>query len=173
VEFSEKWVQSQTIQFDGLGSCYIRGRFDVGLKFDDGSFGIVDFKTANPRDSHIRLYSWQLHGYAPALEKAAPGKFCLSPVNVIGLLCVEPKHMAGFEETNFLIGKAQWIPIQRDDEAFEEFLREVVSLLAQPTPPPLNPHCDFCMYRSRSGPGERPAQPLLPFLERSRVRRAV
>jgi hypothetical protein len=40
-----------------------------------------------------------------------------------------------------------WLPIERNDNEFMQFLREVVDMLAQPEPPTFNPVCQFCSYR--------------------------
>src|SRR2546430_1740204 len=45
-EYSEKWVQSTPIVVPGHTSqCVLRGKFDNAIKFDDGSYGLDDFKT--------------------------------------------------------------------------------------------------------------------------------
>ena len=50
VSLGEKWVRSQTIQLlNHKHSCYISGRFDIVISFDDGSYGIIDFKTSDPK----------------------------------------------------------------------------------------------------------------------------
>lgn len=50
------------------------------LSFDDGSYGIVDFKTTDPRDGHVDFYSLQLHAYALAFEQPADPSKRRSPV---------------------------------------------------------------------------------------------
>ncbi|MFQ5874584.1 MAG: hypothetical protein ACE5JL_12395, partial [Dehalococcoidia bacterium] len=46
VEFGEKWVESRPISVPGhAATCYIRGKFDTVVKFEDGSYGVIDFKT--------------------------------------------------------------------------------------------------------------------------------
>jgi hypothetical protein len=152
VVYGEKWVESSPIQFSGVDhTCYIKGKFDTAIQFDDGSYGIIDFKTINPKDKHIPLYSRQLHAYAYALENAAPYKFKLHPIRVIGLVCVEPKQILKLNSNGFLANRLEvsWINIPRDDGAFKQFLREVVQLLSQPSPPLHNGECIWCEYRDR------------------------
>jgi len=71
----------------------VSGKFDVAAAFDDGTFGVIDFKTTSPADKNIRLYSRQLHAYALALEHPAPGKLGLTPISLIGILAVDPVEM--------------------------------------------------------------------------------
>ena len=94
IELGDKWVESRPIIVPGHNdTCFIRGRFDVVARFEDGSYGIIDFKTSTARDTNVPFYSRQLHAYAFALEQAAPGKLKLAPVSTMGLLCIDPVEM--------------------------------------------------------------------------------
>ncbi len=54
--YGEKWVQSAPISLPGHhATITIRGKLDAVVAFDDGSFGVIDFKT-----SDIRARSKQL-----------------------------------------------------------------------------------------------------------------
>ena len=65
---------SKAISISGRSStCYFRDRLDTLLKLDDGAYSVVDFKTLKRKSEHIPLYARQLHAYALALEKPAPG----------------------------------------------------------------------------------------------------
>jgi hypothetical protein len=152
VQYGQKWVQSQPIQIPGLSaSCHIRGRLDTVARFDDGTYGVIDFKTSSRRGEHLPLYSRQLHAYTYALEHAAPGSFHLNPVSCVGLLVFEPTT---FSNTGFgdacLQGAMEWIELPRDDEGFLGFLSDVVSLLERPEAPPPSPDCGWCRYREDS-----------------------
>ena len=47
VKFREKWVKSAPICFpDTSTQCVIKGRFDAIMAFEDGSYGIIDYKTS-------------------------------------------------------------------------------------------------------------------------------
>ncbi len=121
------------------------------VEFDDGSYGVIDFKTSSTRAEHIPLYSRQLHAYAYALEHPAPGHLALGPITRLGLLIFEPGrfvHLAG--ETAHLSGPLTWVELPRDDAAFLDFLGQVVAVLAQPTPPEPAPDCPWCEYRAAS-----------------------
>jgi hypothetical protein len=94
VRFGEKWVESVPLTLPPHDlQCYIKGKFDTVVAFDDGSFGVVDFKTAEPKPSHVQFYGRQLHAYTYALEHPAAGKFSLSPISELGLLVVAPHAM--------------------------------------------------------------------------------
>jgi ATP-dependent exoDNAse (exonuclease V) beta subunit len=95
--FSEHWVESRPLAVPGqASSCFVRGKFDTVVRFDDGGFGVVDIKTSAQNSEHIPLYARQLHAYACALEQAAPGRLALSPVRRLGLLVYESRLGDGF-----------------------------------------------------------------------------
>ncbi len=147
VLFADRWVRSGPIHIPGHSKpVLIAGRFDSVLQFDDGSYGVLDFKTTTPKDAHIAIYSRQVHAYAAALEHAAPGNLSLRPVTQLGLLVVEPAEMIAVKGAVAYTGHPHWVEIERDDAGFMVFLGEVLDLLEEPSPPEPNPQCSFCDY---------------------------
>jgi len=152
VKYGERWVESEPIQLKGKSStCFISGKFDSVINFDDGTYGVIDFKTSERKSEHIPLYSRQLHAYTYALEHPAPGKLALSPVSKLGLIVFEPDDFYSESDSSaYLKGDLTWIEIKRDDISFMKFLGEVVSVLEQPNPPGGSPSCGWCQYRDIS-----------------------
>ena len=151
IKYGDRWVQSEPIVIAGHSStCNIRGRFDTVIEFEDGSYGVVDFKTTKTSGAHIPLYSRQLHAYACALERAAAGELKLTPVTKLGLLCVEPNEMSrGADGRISYIGDVAWIECPRDDAGFEGFLADVLEVLELPEPPAAASTFEFCKYQAR------------------------
>ena len=149
VAYGEKWVESLPIALPGhMSTCFIRGKFDTVVKFEDGSFGVIDFKTSEIRSSSVSRYTRQLHSYAYALENPAPGKLSLAPVSKLGLLCVEPVEMLSTGGGSYAYkAEPTWIDCPRDDEAFIAFLGNVLDVLDRPEPPEGEPKCRWCQYR--------------------------
>jgi hypothetical protein len=88
--FQEQWVESVPIAIPGHASfCRVRGRFDIAVTLDDGTFAIPDLKTACVNDAYIPLYARQLWAYAHAVEHPAPGKTAFGPVTALGLVVVD------------------------------------------------------------------------------------
>ncbi len=149
VGISEKMVESLPIIFPGHAvSLYVRGKIDAYIGFDDGSYGIVDFKTSEPKQEHIPFYSRQLHAYAYALEHPAPGRLGFSPISRLGLY-VEAPHATLMDETsqisfNF---RSTWMEIPVDEKKFISYLSQVLALLELPEPPIPGENCDYCEYR--------------------------
>lgn len=149
VAYGEKWVTSAPITLPGHSlSCFIKGKFDTVVEFSDSSYGVIDFKTSEPRPEHVQFYSRQLHAYAFALEYPAPNAMALSPISRLGLLCVEPVVMEKTKDDLVAyIGRATWLDCPKDEAGFLAFLESVLTLLEAPEPPPQNPNCSYCNYR--------------------------
>jgi len=149
VSHSDRSVSSQPICVPGNpAQCYITGRLDTMLCFENGSYGVVDFKTSTPKPDHLGFYGRQLHAYMYALENPAPGKHGLSPITRLGLLVVELSAIDKTADGRIAyLGGMTYLNIPRDDCAFQAFLGEVLGVLEQPTPPPAAENCVYCQYR--------------------------
>lgn len=152
ITYGEKWVRSAEIRLPNQEhACFIRGRFDTAIRFSDGSYAIVDFKTTQPAAHHVAFYGRQLHAYAYALENPAPKGFALSPIKHLGLLCVDPSDLQRFEDGRIAyLGDPQWIEVPKDMQAFLGFIDQVLSVLEASKPPEANPECGYCNYRQAS-----------------------
>ena len=152
MRFGEKWVESLPITIPGhVAQCYIKGKFDTVVAFDDGSFGVVDFKTSEPKAQHVHFYGRQLRAYTYALEHPAAGKFSVSPISKLGLLVVAPNAMDVTASGQIAyLGSVTWMEFRRDDTGFMQFLDEVLTLLEQPTPPEPGEDCGYCQYREHA-----------------------
>ncbi len=151
VSHGEKYVRSETIQLPNHeATCYINGRFDIVVSFDDGTYGVIDFKTSNPSRDSANMYSRQLHAYAYALEHPAPGKLSLSPVTKLGLLYFYPDSVNQQNiERLFYEAEITWIDIQKDEPGFLGFIDEVLDVLELPKAPEHSPNCPWCSYISQ------------------------
>jgi len=149
VKFSEKWVKSQPITLPGYKhGCQIRGKFDTIIQFDDSSYAVIDFKTSQPRPSHVDFYSHQLHAYAHALENPDSGSFGLSPISKLGLVVVEPYTMNRLESDSLAyVGKMTWLECPLNDDGFLKFIDQVLDLLEGNSPPEPAEKCGYCQYR--------------------------
>lgn len=153
-DHADRWVESLPIDVhvpEGTFRCFLRGRIDTLLRLDDGTWAVVDFKTSERRAEHIPLYTRQLHAYAHALERPAPGQLGLGPISRLGLLVFEPEKFSTEPASpGTLTGHLSWIEVPRDDTAFVGFLAEVLTVLERDTPPGGTPLCEWCVYRDAS-----------------------
>jgi hypothetical protein len=149
---SEQWVESLPIILPGHDlTCFLRGKLDALLAFDDGSFGVVDFKTSEPKPAHIPFYSRQLHAYAFALQHPAPNRLSCSPISRLGLY-VETPHATLATTTSEISFhfRSTWLEVPYDIRGFSDFIDKVLTLLALPEPPPAGEECDYCRYRQHA-----------------------
>ena len=151
VSHGEKWVRSQTIQLPNHdATCYISGRFDIVVSFDDGSYGVIDFKTSKPSKDSARMYSRQLHAYAYALEHPAPRKSALSPITKLGLLYFYPDNINQNSIDRLNYGaEIVWVEVEKDEQAFLSFIDKVLDVLELPEAPEHSLNCQWCNYISR------------------------
>jgi hypothetical protein len=149
ISVSEKWIESVPVEMPGHSlRCFLKGRLDAMITFEDGTYGVVDFKTSEPKPSQIPFYSRQLHAYAYALEHAAPGKLNLEPISRLGLL-VEAPHAtlnATTEQISFHF-TSTWLEVPFYEDGFLYFIDQVLQLLELPEPPPASENCAYCQYR--------------------------
>lgn len=152
VQYTDELVESQIITFSGIqSSCYIRGKFDTIVKFEDDTYGIVDFKTSEITGNYISIFSRQLNAYAYAIENSTSGGFSCRPVKTLGLIIYEPREFSCRSAGDaFLTGELKWLEIPHDEKKFLEFIREVLTLLDKPTPPDPSPSCEWCKYREKA-----------------------
>jgi len=153
VSHGEKWVRSQPIKLSSHDStCYINGRFDIVVSFEDDTYGVIDFKTSKPSKESAWMYSRQLHAYAYALEHPAPGKLDLSPVTKLGLLYFYPDNISqhSIERLNYG-AEIVWVEVEKNEQGFLSFMDEVLFVLESPEVPECSPGCQWCSYISKIG----------------------
>ena len=128
----------------------IRGSMDALLRFDDGSVGVVDFKSSTPSPQLGDAYRPQLAAYQWALSKPASGD--PEKVSVAGLLVFAPESMVDTEHGRAYLVSTTWIPVEIEDGWFEEFLGRLVPLVEEPHSVPSKTGCEWCSLRDRLSP---------------------
>jgi hypothetical protein len=152
VDTSERSVVSAPLELPGSrAAIVINGKLDALLRFDDGAYGVADFKTAGIHDENGRRYARQLHAYAHALENPAAALPLMAPVTRLGLFVFEPTTFARGQSGRVgLAGDASWFEVPRETSGFRSFLEEVAALLSSPDAPPMRTDCAWCRYRRES-----------------------
>ncbi|OGN95613.1 MAG: hypothetical protein A2Z77_05925 [Chloroflexi bacterium RBG_13_51_36] len=151
VSYGEQWVRSKIIQLPNhSATCYISGRFDIVVSFEDATYGVIDFKTGNPNMEWKTLYSRQLHAYAYSLEHPAPNALALSPITRLGLLYFYPAAISQ-QRIECLAYEAEitWIEVEKSERNFLGFIDEVLDVLESPEAPEPSPDCQWCNYIGR------------------------
>jgi hypothetical protein len=148
VSHSEQNVKSKVIKLPNHeATCFVSGRFDIVVSFEDGTYGVIDFKTGNPNSGSAHLYSRQLHAYAYALENPAINALSLSPVTKMGLLYFYPTStkQQTIEKLSFE-SEITWIEIEKNQQRFLKLIDEVLNVLESPEAPAHSPTCQWGLY---------------------------
>jgi hypothetical protein len=139
----DRWVKSVPTCVPGCRRPIVfRGRLDAMVACDDGTTGVIDFKTALPADAHLPLYARQLHVYAWALERPAAGR--PTKTGALGLVCFSPDRFEAGPGSGALCGGLEWLGLPRDDDAFARLLTQVLATLDSGCAPPPSPTCPWC-----------------------------
>ncbi len=151
VILGEKYVKSSIIQLPNHDdTCYISGRFDIVLSFDDGSYGVIDFKTGNPSKESANLYRRQLQAYAYALEHPAPRALALTPITKLGLLYFYPSRVNQHSLKRLsYTADITWIEVENNEQSFLRFIDDVLGLIESPEAPEYSPACQWCNYQTK------------------------
>jgi hypothetical protein len=128
------------------------------VRFDDGTFGVIDFKTSSAEKSSS-LYGRQLHAYAAGIESpSSESELIQGVVSDLGLIVYEPSAFSTLSPSGAaMTGDLTYVNIPRNDSEFEAFLGQVVDVLGQPeAPPPPKPtkrswsgsvsSCPYCQF---------------------------
>lgn len=130
-------------------SLHIKGNYDARVAYDDGTYGLIDFKlsklTEDNKTKKLEQYTPQLYAYAYALEYPASG----NPLHVseLWLYFLYPESLA----EDYHIRISSWSEkLEYDVTLLQNFksglLQEVYQLLAQAQPPDSAENCDYCNY---------------------------
>eukprot|EP00178_Gracilaria_changii_P024173 TRINITY_DN728_c0_g3_i2.p1 TRINITY_DN728_c0_g3~~TRINITY_DN728_c0_g3_i2.p1 ORF type:complete len:292 (-),score=29.93 TRINITY_DN728_c0_g3_i2:1912-2787(-) len=158
-EEDDPWIEGQPIFPPGHShSVYIRGKIDALVRFDDGTYGVIDFKTSSAASSSS-IYARQLHAYATALENpSSNSQLEKTSVSQLGLVVYTPSEFHTPLDNHGKIhaamtGALRFIPVDRDDRAFHKFLADVLEVLDMPEAPPPKlstgrnfSNCSYCNY---------------------------
>lgn len=151
---TEKFIESAVLEMPGHHTpVYFSGKIDAFIHFQDGSYGVVDFKTSDVAPHHEEFYRRQLQAYIYSMENPSPRKLeqKMSPVTKLGLLFYSPTDLdVGPSNLISLNGPMTWKELTRDDATFMKFMDDVVTVLELPEPPEADPDCGFCKYRQQA-----------------------
>lgn len=129
------------------------------VQFEDGTYGVIDFKTSSVAKTS-KIYSRQLHAYAAALENPSKNsQLKRGKVSHLGLVVYEPSEFHTPLDENgkirgALVGNLQHVKMEHNHEDFVNFLGEVSDVLnlAEAPPAPKSKYgravysCPYCQY---------------------------
>ncbi len=149
IETQERFVRSITVPNT---NCFLNGRYDIVIKFDDGTYGVIDFKITEPDEEKVlKKYATQLHAYKFALENPESG----TPIKVskMGIISVKPETMKIENGKIIFTTTPTWHGVEEDMDSFYMLMRNISDVLDGPLPEP-SETCKLCIYRRRFEPQE-------------------
>lgn len=139
------WVKSMPITYNSNPSPYaIRGKYDLLMEFEDGTYGVVDCKFQGKNNDKSDFYSPQLEAYAFALENPLQGE--PKQISVLGLLVWSPENPEGNPESGFSLNlSSAWYPITRNPVGLAERLQDFIQVISGEVPS-ADSTCDTCKF---------------------------
>lgn len=155
---ADKFITSKVLQdFEGR-PFQLGGKADLILKFYDGSYGVIDNKTAKIRENQDR-YLYQLESYAAILEQPdlntsekffdANGVDRYAPVTHMGLSIFEPTEIVDHsDETVTQLFARRWQAVERNPKKLLTKITSMMDIITSPTCPDTSA-CDRCkLYKN-------------------------
>lgn len=120
---------NHTIQFSGKTDCLI--------KFNDGTVGIMDFKTSDVSYDTAQFYAPQLYAYRECMD---------AEVSKMGLLCASPAKAVLADGISMQFSET-WVEIPISEDYWQGFTDKLATLLLTPFDwvegKPKCPHCEY------------------------------
>jgi hypothetical protein len=153
LKIADKFITSKVL-YDLEGRSFqLGGKADLILKFNDGTYGVIDNKTTKIKDSQD-YYFYQLECYATILEYpdastsekffSANGVDCYSPVTHLGLSMFEPSKIIDHsKETITQLYARKWQAVERNPKKLLEKITSIMDIISAPECPDAS-SCDRC-----------------------------
>lgn len=148
VEVQEGHLMSTPLP--GAEELFIKGRFDILSRLEDGSYALIDFKITTPDEEKIQKYSSQLHAYKFALENPANGNKPLK-ITKMGVVSVHPEEMKLVDGKIVFTNKPTWHPVVEKKDEFNALVKEISTVIGGELPEP-GETCGLCSYRLKIQP---------------------
>lgn len=156
VAVEEGFLRSKVIPGTNV---YLSGRFDILTRFEDRTYGLIDFKITNPDEEKIlKKYTSQLHAYKYALENPYEGR--VEKISLMGAVSVHPDEMKIVDGKIRFLATPRYHSVKENMDEFLDLMKEISDFLDGPEPPP-GENCLLCNYRSKFK--KEKVQDSLPF----------
>ena len=144
-------IVSTTLKDNKGREFLLGGRPDIVTAFDDGSYGIIDFKTTNIKEDKAENYRHQLEAYRQifknpgAIKKGLIPK--LEPITQMGVLQFEPNKIISHNEQGAQINlEMSYSNLEMNESKFYKKITSIIDLLSQKELPEFNDKCSDCTF---------------------------
>ena len=144
-------VVSETLKDNKGRNFILGGRPDIVIKFDQGGYGIIDFKTTKISEDKSENYKHQLEAYAQIFSKPGATKSkktpLLNPITHMGILQFDPSDIQSHNETSCdMRMNISFSPLKRDEKDFFENITQIIDIINQPDVPDFKEDCNDCQF---------------------------
>ena len=144
-------VISETLKDNKGRSFILGGRPDIVIKFDQGGYGIIDFKTTKISEDKSENYKHQLEAYAQIFSKPGSTKSkktpFLNPITHMGILQFDPSNIQSHNENKCdMRMNISFSPLKRDEEEFFKNITQIIDIISQSEIPDFTEDCNDCLF---------------------------
>ena len=144
-------VVSETLKDNKGRNFILGGRPDIVIKFDQGGYGIIDFKTTKISDDKSENYKHQLEAYAQIFSKPGATKSkktpFLNPITHMGILQFDPSDIQSHNENSCdMRMNISFSPLKRDEKEFFKNITQIIEIIKQPKIPDFTEDCNDCQF---------------------------
>ncbi len=144
-------VVSETLKDNKGRNFILGGRPDIVIKFDQGGYGIIDFKTTKISEDKSENYKHQLEAYAQIFSKPGATKSkktpLLNPITHMGILQFDPSDIQSHDETSCdMRMNISFSPLKRDEKDFFENITQIIDIINQSDVPDFTEDCNDCQF---------------------------
>ena len=148
-------VVSETLSDNKGRNFILGGRPDIVIKFDQGGYGIIDFKTTKISDDKSENYKYQLEAYAQIFTKPGSTKSkktpLLNPITHMGILQFDPSDIQSHNDQSCdMRMNISYSPLKRDEKNFFENITKIIDIIEQPNFPDFTNDCNSCNFIKES-----------------------
>ena len=144
-------VVSETLKDNKGRNFILGGRPDIVIKFDQGGYGIIDFKTTKISEDKSENYKHQLEAYAQIFSKPGATKSkktpLLNPITHMGILQFDPSDIQSHNENSCdMRMNISFSPLKRDEKDFFENITQIIDIINQSDVPDFTEDCNDCQF---------------------------
>ena len=143
------FIKSDTLKDNKSREFFLAGKPDLVVKFDDGTYGILDFKTTS-EDDKTQAYKHQLEAYAQIFEKPGATGVAktprLFPISYMGLMQFTPKEIFEHNDMNYKQNfNINHYKLKRNAEEFYVHVTSLIDIILEKKIPTFNNRCSICV----------------------------
>ena len=143
------FIKSDTLKDNKSREFFLAGKPDLVVKFDDGTYGILDFKTTS-EDDKTQAYKHQLEAYAQIFEKPGATGVAktprLFPISYMGLMQFTPKEIFEHNDMNYKQNfNINHYKLKRNTEEFYVHVTSLIDIILEEKIPTFNNRCSICV----------------------------